>query len=249
MTVTCFEGQTALVTGGTRGIGQAVAHELARRGARLVITWHRNEAAAEAATAKLDTMCGVTPTVLRVALERPGAARDLAHQAQRAVGDIELLVANAGFGPMRPIKAVRARDWELTMRANAYATLELIQHLPALKAVVTVSSIGARRAQLGYGMLGVAKAAQEALVRQLALELAPDTRVNAVSPGLVETASARTVTGGNEGAFATAAARTPAGRLTRPEDVAKAVSFLLSTDAAPITGQTLIVDGGYELQA
>jgi enoyl-[acyl-carrier protein] reductase III len=248
-TVRRFEGSTALITGGTRGIGLCIAERLAREGAQVVVTWHRNREAADAAESAIERAGGRPPVVLRAALERKDGPEQLARDVRRAVDRVDLLVANAAFGVGRDALDANSRHWELTMRANAESLLVLVRLLPDLRSVVSLSSLGAVRAQRGYGLIGVSKAAQEALVRQLALELAPRARINALSPGLVDTGSARALFSSFDSVLEAASDSTPAGRLATGQDVASAAAFLLSDEASMITGQTLAVDGGYSIQA
>lgn len=134
------------------------------------------------------------------------------------------------------------------METNAAAFLRLVQAAPAVRSVLALSSLGASRVLPGYGIVGASKAALETLVRYLAVELAPRCRINAISPGLVDTDSLRKFPNA-EDLLREGAASTPAGRLTTPGDIGPLAAFLLSEDAAMITGQTIVVDGGYSLRA
>jgi enoyl-[acyl-carrier protein] reductase III len=144
------------------------------------------------------------------------------------------------------------RHWDWTLNANARALLALTRAcaptMPDRSAIVAISSLGAQRVLDNYVLIGTSKAALESVVRYLAVELAPrDIRVNAVSAGVVETAALDHFPNRDE--MLRTVDRTPAGRLVEPDDVAAAVSFLCSDDAAMVRGQTLVVDGGFSLLA
>jgi enoyl-[acyl-carrier protein] reductase III len=244
-----FEGKSVLVTGGSRGIGRGIALRFADLGAaRIAISYLRNDAAAEQTGEELRAL-GADPVLLRGNLGDPAKAAALAEQA----GDVDVLVSNAASGVIRPVLELEEKHWDWTMNANARALLTLARTLaPSMRpgsAIVAVSSLGARRVLDDYALVGTSKAAVEALVRYLAVELAPrDIRVNAVSAGLVETGALEFFPKRDE-MLAYFQGRTPAGRLVEPRDVADTVCFLASPEAAMIRGQTVVVDGGYSLLA
>ena len=169
-----------------------------------------------------------------------------------AADGLDVLVHNAAIGSFKPLHAVRANQWDLTLNVNARALLLCVQAaLPGLAArggrVVSISSLGGRRVVPDYGAIGVSKAALEAATRYLASELAPrGVRVNAIAAGLVATESVQ-----RHPAYAAlesgAKKRTPTGRLVTPDAIADAVLFLCGPYSADIVGQTLVVDGGSSL--
>jgi len=244
-----FDGKSVLVTGGSRGIGKGIALRFAELGAaRVAISYLRNDRAAEETGRELDAH-GAEALLLRGNLGDPDKVAGLIDQA----GALDVIVSNAATGVIRPALELEEKHWDWTLNANARALLTLARHaapgMPAGSAIVAISSLGASRVLDGYTLVGVSKAALEALVRYLAVELAPrGIRVNAVSAGLVET-GALEYFANREEMLAYYQKRTPAGRLVEPRDVADAVCFLASPEAEMVRGQTLIVDGGYSVLA
>ena len=244
-----FEGKSVLVTGGSRGIGKAIALRFAELGAaRVAISYLRNDRAA-AETADELRARGAEPLVLRGNLGDPAKGRDVAQQA----GALDVLVSNAATGVIRPLMELTERHWDWTLNANARALLTLarqaVPSMPRGSSIVAISSMGGDRVLDNYSLVGTSKAALESLVRYLAVELAPrDIRVNAVSAGLVETGALEFFPNRDE-MVARFRDRTPAGRLVDPEDVAKVVAFLASPEAEMIRGQAVVVDGGYSVVA
>jgi enoyl-[acyl-carrier protein] reductase III len=169
-----------------------------------------------------------------------------------ALGPLDVLVHNAASGVIRPALETEDKHWDWTLGANARALLALTRaaapRMPAGSSIVGISSLGSQRVLENYTLVGTSKAALEALVRYLAVELAPrGIRVNAVSAGVVETGALEHFPNREE--MLESGASNPAGRLVAPEDVAAAVAFLCSPGAEMIRGQTLVVDGGYSLPA
>jgi enoyl-[acyl-carrier protein] reductase III len=236
-----------LVTGGTRGIGLAIARRLARDGAtRAVLGYLRNDAAADAAAAALRA------DGIEVELVRGNVASEAVVAKLAAAGPYRAVVHNAATGVVRPALETEDKHWDWTMNANARSLLALARAVApgmgAGSAIVAVSSLGSQRVLDNYVLIGTSKAALEAVVRYLAVELAPrDVRVNAVSAGVVDTEALEHFPNREE--MLATADRTPAGRLVAAEDVAAAVSFLCSPDAAMVCGHTLVVDGGFSLPA
>jgi len=243
-----FQGASVLVTGGSRGIGRAIALRFAELGAaRVAIGYLRNDRAAEETEGLLREL-GAEPFLVRgnVASERIAAEVS-------ELGPLDVVVHNAATGVIRPALETEDKHFDWTLAANARAFLSLARAaapaMPPGSSVVAVSSLGSTRVLENYVLVGTSKAALEALVRYLAVELAPrEIRVNAVSAGVVET-EALDFFPNRERMLSTSLERTPAGRLVAPGDVAGAVCFLCSPDAEMIRGQTLIVDGGFSLLA
>jgi enoyl-[acyl-carrier protein] reductase III len=244
-----FEGKSVLVTGGSRGIGKGIALRFAELGAaRVAVSYLRNDRAAEETAEELRKI-GAEPILVRGNVGEPAKATALVEQA----GQLDILVSNAATGVIRPLLELEEKHWDWTMNANARALLSLARHAaPSMQpgsSIVAVSSLGSQRVLDNYALVGASKAALEALVRYLAVELAPrDIRVNAVSAGLVETGALEYFPDRDE-MLAWYERRTPAGRLVGPTDVAEAVCFLCTPEAAMIRGHTLVVDGGYSLLA
>jgi len=244
-----FEGKSVLVTGGSRGIGKTIALRFAELGAgRVAVGYLRNDKAAEE-TAQEVRALGAEPALLRGNLGDPKKTAALVEQA----APFDVIVSNAATGVIRPALELEEKHWDWTMNANARTLLTLARLAAPTMAegssIVAISSLGAGRVLDDYAVVGVSKAALESLVRYLAVELAPrGIRVNAVSPGLVETGALEYFEKREE-MLAHYRARTPAGRLVEPDDIADVVCFLASPAARMITGQTLVVDGGYSVLA
>jgi enoyl-[acyl-carrier protein] reductase III len=240
-----FEGKSVLVTGGSRGIGKAISLRFAEQGARrIAVSYLRNDKAAEETADEIRKL-GAEPVLLRGNLGDPDKTKALLEET----GPLDVIVSNAATGVIRPFQELDEKHWDWTLNANARALFTIAREaapsMPAGSSIVAISSLGADRVLDNYMLVGVSKATLEALVRYLAVELAPqDIRVNAVSAGLVET-GALDYFPNREEMLRFYRERTPAGRLVEPDDVADAVCFLASPAAAMVRGQTLIVDGGY----
>ena len=241
-----LEGSSVLVTGGTRGIGLAIALRLLRDGAsRAVLGYMRNDAAADAA-AEAIRAAGGEPVLVRGEVSKPRVVEELASH-----GPYRVVVHNAATGVIRPALETEDKHWDWTLAANARALLSLARAtVPAMEdggSILAISSLGSQRVLPNYVLVGTSKAALESVVRYLAVELAPAIRVNAVSGGVVDTGALEHFP--NKQEMLRSVERTPAGRLVEIDDIAGAVSFLCSSDAAMVCGQTLVVDGGFSLLA
>lgn len=244
-------GKVALVTGGSRGIGRAIAEALGRRGANVVIAYLRKRAAAEETCSVMEGY-GIKALALKCDVGDEAKLESLFDDIDEIFGRLDVFVSNAATGVIRPVADLDARAWRWTMDANARALLLGARRAAGSMAegssIVALSSQGANRVLPRYAVVGASKAAIESLVRYLAVELAPGIRVNAVSPGVVDTDALAHFPMRDE-MLDRAHRTTPAGRLVTPEDVASTVSFLTSDAAAMITGQTVVIDGGAGLLA
>jgi enoyl-[acyl-carrier protein] reductase III len=242
-----LEGSSVLVTGGTRGIGLAIALRLVRDGAtRAVLGYMRNDSAAEVGAEQ------VRAAGAEVVLVRGNVASERVIDELAAAGPYAAVVHNAATGVARPALETEDKHWDWTMNANARSLLALTRatapSMPKGSSIVAISSLGSERVLDNYILIGTSKAALESVVRYLAVELAPQgVRVNAVSAGVVDTGALDHFP--NKDEMLATVTRTPAGRLVAVDDVAAAVSFLCSADAAMVCGHTLVVDGGFSLPA
>ncbi len=244
-------GKLALVTGGGRGIGRAIVLELARRGADVLVNYLRNGDAAETTAADARAL-GVKAEAIRGHVGDERKIERLFQQIQERFGYLDILVNNAASGVNRPALDVTTHHWEWTLNVNARgAWLAAKLAAPLMRGrggkIVSITSLGSVRVLPDYFTVGVSKAALEAATRYLAVELAPlGINVNAVSGGLVETEALKAFAWG-EAAVRETTSRMPGGRMVAPDDIARAVAFLCTENAAMIRGQTLVVDGGLSL--
>jgi len=249
-----LRGKTAVITGSGRGIGRAIALELARYGVNVAVNYFRHKAQAEQTAAEVETAGGRAIVVKAHVGEVEGVQR-LVAAATEAFGGVDIFVGNAASGVLNPVIEQQPKGWEWTINVNARSILFGAQaaagHMIRQRwgRIIGISSFGARRVLPEYSLVGVSKAAIEALVRYLAVELAPHGIVcNAISPGVVET-EALNFFPSKDAILAEGLRRTPAGRFVTPEEVAKLVAWLCTDDARMIVGQTIVMDGGYELLA
>jgi enoyl-[acyl-carrier protein] reductase III len=248
---TSLQGKIAFITGSSRGVGRAIAMELAERRADVVVHFLKKRAAAMAVAEGVEKL-GQRAIVTNGNLGEPEEIRRIFAEIRDAFGSLDIFVNNAALGIFRPILEIKERHWQQTMDINVTAFLLCAQEAVKLMEghggkIVSISSLGSRRYIGGYAAMGAAKAAIESLTRYLAVELADKgIGVNAVCGGLVETDALASLPD-SEGLKAEGIKATPGGRLGRPEDLAKVVAFLCSADADWICGQTIVVDGGLSL--
>jgi enoyl-[acyl-carrier protein] reductase III len=246
-----FAGKHALVIGGSNGIGRVLAQQLALGGADITFTWFRDRAGARSLVAEIEAL-NRRATSLRASLTRAGSADEIVTRAVEANGAPHLIAHCAALGRVGSVVASLPKEWDAIFEINVRSfrtVMAAAQQAGSLETAVTMSSVGATKVLPGYGVIGVSKAALEALVRYLAVELAPLANVNAIRPGLVDTKSFRRLSPHPERTLAGVAAQVPMGRLLSAYDVAALAAFLLAPEARMITGQTIVIDGGGGLNA
>jgi NAD(P)-dependent dehydrogenase (short-subunit alcohol dehydrogenase family) len=244
-----LDGRVALVTGATRGIGRAIAEAFAAAGAAVCVLARKPDELAETEAA-LAGLGGPVATVAGSVGDREALAAAVA-RCTDDLGRLDILVNNAAtnptFGPMIETEPAAVRK---VLEVNLEGALALTQMAWSSwmsehgGTVVNVASLGGIRPSPFIGIYNASKAALLHMTRQLALELAPTVRVNAVAPGLVKTDFARALWEPDEDG---SAARHPLGRIGVPDDVAGAVLYFASDASAWITGATLVIDGGMSL--
>lgn len=247
-----LQGKVALVTGSSRGIGKAIALRFAENGINLVVNYIRHRADAEE-TARLIEAKGARCVVVKANVADDNHVRAMFDIIKNEYGRIDFVVSNAASGVLKPMMELDSRHWNWAMDINARALLTLVQQaVPLMSAggrIMAVSSLGSVRAVENYTAVGASKAALESLVRHMAVELGPKgINVNTISAGAVDTEALKKFPN-RQLILDTALARTPLGRLTTPGDVADVSLFLCSELAKMISGQTLVVDGGYSIRA
>ena len=245
-----FKGKIALITGGSRGIGRAITLKLASEGADVIINYFRRKSTAELTAQEVSAM-GVKVLTIKANVGEAEQIDSMFQEIEAKFGRLDILVNNAAHGIARSALELDTRGWAWTMDINARAFLLCAQRAAKLMKeggkIVSISSLGSKLVLPIYTAVGVSKAALEALTRYFAIELAPrGICVNAVSAAAVETEALKLYTQ-DPNLPQPAWKTTPAGRMVQPEDIANAVAFLCSDEAAMIRGQIIIVDGGVSI--
>jgi 3-oxoacyl-[acyl-carrier protein] reductase len=244
-----LEDKVAIVTGASKGIGASIARHLAAEGAAVVVNYASSKEGADRVVADITGQGGRALAVQANVARAPEVERLFA-EARRAFGRVDILINNAGIYEFSPLESVTEEHFHKQFDTNVLgpilATREAAKHFgPAGGSIVNISSIASTSAPATGSVYSATKAAVDAITRSLAKELGPrNIRVNAVNPGMIETEGFHAA-GLPESDFRKQVeAQTPLGRIGQPRDVAPAVVFLASDEAAWITGETLVVSGG-----
>ncbi len=242
-----FAGKTAVVTGGSRGLGRAVCLELAKGGANVVLCYAGNEAAAGETVAACEAL-GAKALAVRCDVAKADEVKALMDAAVQAFGRIDILVNNAGITRDGLLMMMKEDDFDAVINANlkgAFLCMKAVSRLMMKQRwgrIVNLSSVVGLRGNAGQVNYAASKAGVIGMTKSLAKELATrGVTVNAVAPGFIDTDMTAAMP---QAAREATLASIPMGRMGAPEDVAKAVAFLASDEAAYVTGQVLAVDGG-----
>ncbi len=237
--------KNVIVTGASRGIGKAIAIELAKKGYRVAINYLNTEAEAREVL-RMIRECGGEGAIYPADVSRYEEVETMVRDFYHSFGPIYGLVANAGIYIRRDIRKMSLEDWRRTLQVNLDGAFYLVKaSLPYLEnraSIVFVSSQLAFRGSPSSVAYAASKAGILGLMRSLALQLAPDIRVNAVAPGTIDTDM---IAGYTKEQRRKREAEIPLRRIGKPEEVARVVAFLLSEDASYITGATVDVNGGF----
>jgi 3-oxoacyl-[acyl-carrier protein] reductase len=242
-----FKGKVALITGASRGIGRAIAIELAKNGASISINYNSNIKSAKE-TQNLVNEMGTKSIIFKANISKEKEVKRLIESTESKLGPIDLLVTNAGIAKLskNPLE-LDYKVWKETMATNVDGTLLPIKEvLPGMMkrkfgrivCITSVAGIGMRPNMITYG---TSKAAVIALVRNLSSAVAPHVRINSVAPGLIETDMIESL---DKKARKNIVENTPLQRIGQTQDIANTVSYLLSEKSDFTTGQTLVTDGG-----
>jgi enoyl-[acyl-carrier protein] reductase III len=243
-------GKVALVSGASRGIGRAIALKLARAGCDVAAVYHNAHDEARTLRQEISAL-GRRAHLIQSNVGSPESVNELFGEFSRVFGRLDILVSNAASGVLRPALEMTLKHWRWCLETNALALNLLAQGavplMPADGRIIAITSLGSRFALPDYGFIGASKAALESLVRTLAVELGPrGIRVNAVSAAVIDTDALKAFPQRSE-MLEEFAQRAPLGPALLPAHVADAVFLLCLPEAAMITGQTLVVDGGFSI--
>lgn len=242
-----LRGKCALVTGGARGFGAAIAKRLAAEGCRAIVNYRRSMTDAQTVVDEIKAAGGEAIAV-RADIGKEESLDKLFDTIKSECGRLDIVVANAAFGVPGSMIDSTSKHWDVTMASSARSLLDMARRaVPLMNGwgrIVSITSDGGQRVIPGYGLVGPAKAALEAITRTLAYELAPKgVIVNGILAGLADTKSSRSIPGATN-VLGHAAFHTPMGRIVKPEDIARVVAYLASDEAVMICGQFITVDGG-----
>jgi 3-oxoacyl-[acyl-carrier protein] reductase len=243
-----LSGKVAVVTGASKGIGAAIAKQLAAEGASVVVNYSSSKEGADKVVAEI-TKAGGKAVAVHANLSKPEDSKKLAAEAKKAFGKVDILVNNAGVYEFRPLELIDeehiSRIFDLNVTGLLLTTQEIVKLIPESGgSVINISSVVAKTPPSGGAVYSATKGAVDVISRVLAQELGPrKIRVNSLSPGFTITEGVKA--SGVEDAFTESSIpRTPLGRVGQPEDIAKVALFLASDDSGWITGETVLAGGG-----
>jgi 3-oxoacyl-[acyl-carrier protein] reductase len=244
-----LEGQVAVVTGASKGIGAAIAEHLAGAGAAVVVNYARSTAGAEAVVNRIRQADGKAVAV-QADVSKPDDVRRLFAETKTAFGKLDILVNNAGIYEFAPLEAISPehfhKQFDLDVLGLLLTTQEAVKHFGQDGgSIINLSSVAATLAPPNASVYSGVKAAVNAITCSLAQELGPrKIRVNAIGPGVIETEGLHATGISGSDFEKQAVAHTPLGRIGQPQDIAPAVAFLASPESAYITGEILYISGG-----
>ncbi|MEK9727272.1 MAG: SDR family oxidoreductase [Candidatus Margulisiibacteriota bacterium] len=241
------DGKIALITGASRGIGKAIAIQLAKSGAHVILNYRRSKSECELVAQEIQSFGG-SATLVRADVGNEDKTNKMFDFISDTFGKLDILIANASFGIPGNIIDASNKHWDVTFNSTSrsifHCSLRSANLMKNGGNIVTVTSYGGQRVLKGYGVVGPAKAAVEGLTRSLSVELAErNIVVNGVMPGITDTKSFRAIEN-SDSIIKQIEENTPMGRLVTPEDVAQVVNFLCTPAASMIVGQFIIIDGG-----
>ena len=244
-----LDGKVAVITGASKGIGASIAKHLAAEGASVVVNYSSSKAGADEVVSKIAGACGKAVAVQADVAKKTDIER-LFSESQKAFGCLDILVNNAGIYEFASLEQITEKhfhkQFDLNVLGLLLVTQEAIKHFsPAGGSIVNLSSIVSTLAPPNTAVYSATKAAVDAVTSSLAKELGPrKIRVNAVRPGLIETEGTHSVGIIESDRRKQYETQSPLGRIGQPQDIATAVTFLVSPDSSWITGETLLIAGG-----
>lgn len=243
-----LSGKVALVTGASKGIGAAIAKDLAAEGASIVVNYASSAAGAEQVVNDI-VAAGGTAVAIQADLSKREEITQLFNRTIEAYGRLDILVNNAGIYEFSPLESVTEdlfhRQFDLNVLGLILASKEAAQYFSDGGSIINISSLVSTASIANVSVYGATKGAVDALTRSLAKELGPrNIRVNSINPGMVETEGVQSAGFLESDLRGYLESNTPLGRIGRPDDISPVAVFLASNDSKWITGETLVVAGG-----